>query len=176
MADMDNAALGWDDEIKGTGSEFEPVDPGEYAFRVVSMERERYAGGDKMGPCPVARIEIELTDAPRPAHIFERLYLNKKVMWKIVSFFTSIGLHEKGDEAPFKPDWTRVAGRTGRVSVGVREYNGKRYNEVKRWIPAEGGPAPAQAAPQAPAPRPQAVPAPPALQAQIDQTFKPGSF
>ena len=35
MAEMENAALGWDDSIEGTVSEFEPVEPGEYQFRVV---------------------------------------------------------------------------------------------------------------------------------------------
>lgn len=168
---MENAALGWDDAIEGTVSEFEPVEPGEYQFRVVSVERAYHNGSANMGPCPVAKVEIELTDAPRAAHVFDRLYLNKKVMWKIVAFFTAIGLHEKGDDSPFKPDWQRAAGRTGRASIGIHEYNGNRYNEVKRWlVPKDGAPAGQPAPAQSPwTPPAGALPMPPAMQAQVNQ-------
>lgn len=172
MAENENVALGWDDAVEGSVAEFAPVEPGEYGFRVVSMERQYHNGSANMGPCPVARIEIELTDAPRAAHVFDRLFLNKKVMWKIVAFFTAIGLHDKGDDSPFKPDWTRVVGRTGRVSVGVHEYNGNRYNEVKRWLAPEGGAPAAQQPAAAPyAPPAGAQPMPPAMQAQVDQAM-----
>ena len=187
MAEMENAALGWDDSIEGTVSEFEPVEPGEYQFRVVSIERAYHNGSANMGPCPVAKVEIELMGAPRAAHVFDRLYLNKKVMWKIVAFFTAIGLHEKGDDTPFKPDWQRAAGRTGRASIGIHEYNGSRYNEVKRWLaPKDVAPA-QQAAPAWTAPA-NAQPMPPAMQAQVNQavaqaqqaaqhpTMTPGAF
>lgn len=185
MADTMDQALGWDDAIEGSGSDFEPVPAGEYGFRVVSMERQYHNGSDKMAPCPVARIEIELTDAPRAAHLFDRLFLNKKTMWKIVDFFTSIGLHDKGDDKPFKPDWTRIAGRCGRCRVKTREYNGSTYNDVDRWLAPE---APAARA-QAPyAPTADAMPADARTQAMINDALadaarrgqqggmKPGAF
>lgn len=170
MTDSMDQALGWDDEVEGGDGEFEPVPAGDYSFRVVSMERQYHNGSEKMGPCPVARIEIELTDAPRAAHVFDRLFLNKKVMWKIVGFFTAIGLHAKGDESAFKPDWTRVVGRTGRCRIKTREYNGKTYNDVDRWIAQEEGAAPATR-PAAYVP-PASAPVPAAVQQQIDQTFR----
>lgn len=172
MAENENMPLGWDDEISGDEGGFDPVEPGEYGFRVVSMERQYHNGSANMAPCPVARVEIELTDAPRAAHVFDRLFLNKKVMWKIVTFFTAIGLHEKGDESPFKPDWTRVVGRTGRVSIGIHEYNGNKYNEVKRWLapdaPTASQPAAQPAGAQYSAPQ-GAQPMPPAMQTQVSQ-------
>ena len=164
MADMENTALGWDDAIEGQEREFEPVEPGDYSFRVVSMERGFYNGGKNMCACPVAKVEVELTDAPRAAHVFENLYLNRKTMWKIVTFFTAIGLHDKGDDQPFKPDWTRVAGRTGRCRVKNREYNGKVYNEVERWLAPDDAPAQQWYVPPA-----GAKPMPPAMQAQVNQ-------
>lgn len=172
MAENENMPLGWDDEISEDEGGFDPVEPGEYGFRVVSMERQYHNGSANLAPCPVARVEIELTDAPRAAHVFDRLFLNKKVMWKIVTFFTAIGLHEKGDESPFKPDWTRVVGRTGRVSIGIHEYNGNKYNEVKRWLapdaPTASQPAAQPAGAQYSAPQ-GAQPMPPAMQAQVSQ-------
>lgn len=173
MADTMDQALGWDDAIEGGGSDFEPVPAGEYAFRVVGMERQYYNGSDKMSPCPVARVEIELTDAPRAAHLFERLFLNRKTMWKIVDFFTAVGLHEKGDESPFKPDWTRIAGRTGRCRVKTREHNGNTYNDVDRWLAPE---EPARQAPAAYAPPANAVPADARTQAMVNDAFRPGAF
>lgn len=153
MADVMDQALGWDDELDGgAAGDFDPVEPGEYSFRVVSFERGWYNGGEKMSACNVAKVEIELTDAPRAARIFENLYLNRKVMWKIVSFFTAIGLHDKSDDAPFKPDWSRVVGRTGRCRVTVHEYNGRSYNDVDRWVAPDG--------PSAPKPHPQVGMAP----------------
>lgn len=175
MADSMDQALGWDDAVEGGDGEFEPVPAGDYSFRVVSMERQYHNGSEKMGPCPVARIEIELTDAPRAAHVFDRLFLNKKVMWKIVSFFTAIGLHEKGDESAFKPDWTRVVGRTGRCRIKVREYNGRSYNDVDRWIAPEAG-APAGSAAQPPSYTPPASsPMPETMQRMIDRELRDAS-
>lgn len=65
MAENENMPLGWDDEISGDEGGFDPVEPGEYGFHVVSMERQYHNGSANMAPCPVARVEIELTDAPR---------------------------------------------------------------------------------------------------------------
>lgn len=39
-------------------------------------------------------------------------------------------------------DWNKVNGARGRCTVGEREYQGKKYNEVKKFLP------PVQQAPQ----------------------------
>lgn len=184
MTAFNDEALSWGDEIEGSGQSFEPVPAGEYGFKVLSMERQQHNGSDKMGPCPVAKVEISLDD-PRETHVFDRLFLNRKTMWKIVAFFNAIGLHDPKDEAPFRPDWTRIYGRTGRVRIGVREYNGNKYNEVKSWLEPKQAPAPQprpqipapQAWPQAPAPQQEyappktAVPADAATQGMINQAI-----
>ena len=33
------------------------------------------------------------------------------------------------------PAWAEIAGKTGVCKVGIREYNGNQYNEVKSMIP-----------------------------------------
>lgn len=180
MTAFNDEALSWGDEIEGSGQSFDPVPAGEYGFKVLSMERQQHNGSDKMGPCPVAKVEISLDD-PRETHVFDRLFLNRKTMWKIVAFFNAIGLHDPKDEAPFRPDWTRIYGRTGRVRIGVREYNGNKYNEVKSWLEPKRSsgaaqPAPQPVAAQAPyAPPQSAVPADAATQRMINQAFADAS-
>lgn len=196
----EDEALGWDSEYVYEGEpDFEPVPPGTYTFEVVKLERQMHNGSAKMGPCPVAKVEVKLVDAPREAHVFERFFLHKKTMWKVVQFFTSVGLFSgrKGDT--FKPDWNAIFGLCGRAEVGTREYKGKVYNEVSKWLeppqpqaraqPAYAQPAytaqpqaayaPQQAYAQPALPVQQAAPAPqPAPRPPIPAPpqFQPGSF
>ena len=51
------------------------------------------------------------------------------------AFFGAIGLKKKGE--PLKMNWNEVAGKEGVCKLGQREYNGNKYNEVKRMIYAE---------------------------------------
>ena len=51
------------------------------------------------------------------------------------AFFGAIGQKRKGE--PLRMDWNAIVGRTGVCKVGVREYNGNKYNEVKGMIYAE---------------------------------------
>gem|GEM_PF-6484051 len=62
-------------------------------------------------------------------------------------------------------NWNAVSGARGRAKIGIREYQGKKYNEVTRFL--EPG-----AAPTAPYQAP-AAPAAPAPYAPQQQTFTP---
>lgn len=158
-------ALGWDDEIEVVENEFEPVPDGEYGFEVVSVERAYFNGSAKMGPCPVAKVQVRLTDDGRGARLFERFMLNSKMSWKIAQFFVSVGLRDAaaGKDEKLKMDWTRSIGMTGRCKVGSHEHNGKTYNDIEGWLkPA------ARAAYVPPA---SAVPAPREFQQAVNQAF-----
>ena len=174
----EDEALGWDSEIIYEGEpDFEPVPPGTYTFEVVKLERQMHNGSAKMGPCPVARVEVKLLDAQREAHIFERFFLNKKTMWKVVQFFTCIGLFsgKKGDA--FKPDWNAIFGLRGRAEVGTREYKGKTYNEVSKWLEPQAAPAAqAPAQPYYPQPQQAAAPAYAPVQQQLPMQVSPAQY
>lgn len=169
MADMNDmgVALGWDDEIEVTENEFELVPDGDYEFEVLSVERGYFNGSAKMAACPVAKVQVRLLDDERGAHLFERFMLSSKVSWKISDFFKCIGMRrvDAGKDEKLKMDWTGAVGRRGVLTVGTREYNGKTYNEVKKWH------KPAQAAQQASAAYqpPQAVPAHAPVQQMVNQ-------
>lgn len=128
-------AIGWDDEITQE-SEFVLLEPGVYEFTVTNFDREYFDGSEKMSPCPKAEIELEVTDSQgRSAKIFENLFLNKKAEWKLSEFFIAIGQKKKGE--PLKMDWRKVLGAKGKCQIVNTEYDGNKYNRVKKYIAAE---------------------------------------
>lgn len=129
MADnIQDRALGWDDEITQE-SEFILLDEGEYPFKVEQVEKSYFAGSEKMQPCPQAIVHLLIDDKVK---IKTNLFLNTKSEWKLSEFFVSIGQKKKGE--PLKMNWSKVTGATGRVSISHREYNGQKYNEVKKFL------------------------------------------
>ena len=134
MSEINNLgeAYNWDSEIERE-NEFVFLPDGEYDFRVVAFERQRFEGSEKMAPCPAAKLTLEFT-APSgmTATVFDRLLLNSKMEWKLSSFFGAIGQKRHGEK--LKMDWNQVIGSTGRAKVGSREHNGRKYNEVRSYI------------------------------------------
>ncbi len=147
MADFNNMgeAFSWDSEIEKE-NEFVFLPDGEYDFKVTAFERSHFDGSEKMAACPAARLTLEFAGPSGTATVSDRLLLNSKMEWKLSSFFGAIGQRRHGEK--LKMDWNRVIGSTGRAKVGSREYNGRKYNEVKSYIYKEDvvpGSAPAGA-------------------------------
>ena len=124
-------AFDWDSEIEKE-NEFVFLPDGEYDFRVTAFERQQFDGSEKMAPCPMAMLTLEFPTNGGAAIVRDRLLLNSKMEWKLSSFFGAIGQKKHG--ARLKMDWSKVVGSTGRAKVGMREYNGRKYNEVKSYI------------------------------------------
>ena len=129
MENIQDRALGWDDEITQE-SEFVLLEPGTYDFEVTALEKAYFNGSEKMAPCPQAR--LELTVQPSNAKVFTNLFLNTKSEWKLSEFFTSIGLKKKGE--PLKMQWNKVLGLKGKCTISNNEYNGKTYNNVDKFL------------------------------------------
>lgn len=134
-------AYGWNDTIQQDAQEFILLEDGEYDFYVESFERGQYDGGENISACPVAVLKIRIDTGRGPVIIRHQLMLHSKMEWRLSEFFTAIGLKKK--DQPLRMDWTRVTGSRGRCKVGKREYKGNTYNEIKRFIPAEGWDRPA---------------------------------
>lgn len=139
--------LGWEDEIE-KDSGFVLLPAGEYEFTVKEFERARFAGSEKMPACNQAKLKLEIVTKEGIAVINHNLFLHSRTEGMVSAFFVGIGQKKHGEK--LKMNWAKVIGAKGRAKIGVKEYNGKDYNEVKQFIE----PSNAQAAP----------------------TFKPGSF
>lgn len=126
-----DGAMDWNAEIEKE-NDFVLLPAGEYDFTVASFERARYEGGEKMGPCNEAKLRLEVKTERGTASIMHNLFLNKKCEGLLCAFFRAIGQKKHGEK--LKMDWGKVIGTTGRAKFGVREYNGKEFNEVKSFI------------------------------------------
>ena len=121
MADLRNdRELGWDDEISKEGPEFVLLPVGDYDFEVVSFERARHNGSEKMPPCNKAILKIKI-EIPEGVNIIQHnLLLHQRTEGFLSEFFTSIGQKKKGQ--PLKMNWNLVIGAKGRCKVGVRDW------------------------------------------------------
>ena len=153
MADYNNnnvveRELDWEETIEDPGSDFVLLPEGEYEFTVDHFDRDRHNGSDKLPPCKKVILYLHVETPQGTAEVRESLFLHTKGERKLYSFFICIGQGEAGK--PLTMRWANVPGARGRAKFGVREYNGNKYNEVKKFLE----PAAPQAAPsyQAPAP------------------------
>jgi hypothetical protein len=142
--------LGWDDEIQKDSAGFITLPEGEYDFVVKEFERARFAGSEKMPPCNQAKLKLEVVTPQGTALINDSLLLHSRTEGMVSAFFVAIGQKKHGEK--LKMNWAKVAGARGRAKIGIREYNSKTFNEVKRYLEPEAATQPAGA------------------------TFKPGSF
>ena len=140
MSNEYTEALDWNSSIENE-SEFELLPEGVYEFTVISMDRGRYAGSEKMSACPQANLTIEVRDPKSniQGKVFDTLYLHKKAEWRLSQFFIAIGQKKKGE--PLQPNWNMVPGSTGKLELTINEYerNGekKKNNRVARYVPRE---------------------------------------
>lgn len=153
--------LGWDDAIERDTPDFILLPEGEYDFTVDHFDRERFNGSEKMPACNKAVIYLNVETPDGVAIIRESLFLHTKGEGKLCAFFTAIGQRQHGQRVNM--NWNAVPGARGRAKIGIREYQGKQYNEVKKYLePAATTAAPAY--PQAPTGSAGYQPAQPAYQ------------
>ncbi len=135
--------LDWDSEISADSS-FTLLPEGEYPFKIVDFQRGYYNGGDKLPACPKAELKIEIDGGEQgTVTVNHNLFISRKTEGLLCEFFTSIGLKKHGE--PLKMNWQLVPGATGRCKVGIRQYNGNEYNEIKKFVKPEEKPAAAPA-------------------------------
>lgn len=140
--------LGWEDEIENEGSPRVVLEPGEYPFTVQSFERARFAGSEKVSPCPQAIVHLQINAPEGPVPMNVNLFLHTRFEWKLCQFFTSLGLRQHSEK--LRMNWAAVAGRSGRCKITKRTYkdrNGvdREANDVDEFL----DPISAPSAPQA---------------------------
>lgn len=131
--------LGWDDEISND-STFTLLPAGDYNFEVIGFERGRHNGSDKLPACNKAILTLELSDGINTVQIKHNLMLHTKTEGLVCAFFVAIGQRKHGE--PLRMNWPAVVGSTGRCKVGIRQYNGNDYIEIKKFYePGSGDPS-----------------------------------
>ena len=138
-------AMDWDSDLgeqeaaeQKKKNEFELLPDGDYDFEIKKLEKDRYTAGpqSKIPSCPVAIVHLLIkTEDGKQNYFRENLYLYDENKWKLLQFFTSIGLRKHGDGKSKMP-WGEVEGCTGRAKIGHRankKDTSKVYNCVQKW-------------------------------------------
>lgn len=142
----------WDSTITQEGEAFVLLPEGDYSFIVRDFDRARFKGSSKMRACPMAKLQIFVSDrngneGTIPHDIFLHSFFEKEIS----NFFIAIGQKKKGQ--PFQMDWTRenIIGTSGRCKVIVNKWVGNDGQErknnkiVKFYEPTENAPQTQQA-------------------------------
>lgn len=132
MAEVQGRPLDWDmGSAQASEGKSPKLAPGIYPFEVTWFDPKRYEGGRKIGPCPMARITVNITgtelDGGGIATITRqedlKLWDSEFCRGLIGAFFRSIG-------APKNPDGTTVVtwdrdylvGKSGFCEVDLHDY------------------------------------------------------
>jgi hypothetical protein len=144
MADI-GRELGWDDTIE-KDPEFSLLPAGEYNFEVISFERGRHNGSEKLPPCnkAILKVRFEAPDGSAASTFDCNLFLHSTQEGKLCSFFTAIGQRKHGEK--LQMNWNKVVGATGRAKIKIRDWNDKdgnkqQSNDVQRWLEPDEAPA-----------------------------------
>lgn len=130
--------FGWDDTIQ-KDSEFVLLPEGLYWFTVKNYDRGRHTPNPqnpgKLPACPKATVYLQVVANEGETELRHNLFLHSSTEGMLSAFFGAIGQKRKGE--PLRMDWNSIVGKSGVCKVGIREYNGNKYNEVKSMIYAE---------------------------------------
>lgn len=167
-----NEAYGWDQRIDdpNEGGEYTLLIPGNYPFRVTSVEKAWHNGSERLPQCHKAVINIEIDGGWQGAvQMKTNVFLHRKMDGLNCQFFLSIGHRKHGD--PLVMRWNMVPGSTGVVEIAHRKGKPKdgqeprTFNDAKRFLepgtPISNHPKPAPAQEQTGFPweqQPQAAP------------------
>lgn len=132
--------LGWDDAIENDGPEFITLPEGDYDFEVISFERARHNGSEKLPACNKAVVSIKVTGKEGTTTIKHNLFLHTITEGMLCAFFVGIGQRKHGERLTM--NWNTVVGSKGRCKVGIRKWTndeGKEFtsNEIKKFYEPE---------------------------------------
>lgn len=131
----------WDAAIEKDGAEFVLLPDGDYDFVIEKFDRGRHGGSEKLPACNKATLYLKIESAQGTATVKKDLFLHSTCEGLLCAFFTCIGQRQHGQK--IQMNWGAVPGARGRARIGTREYNGNKYNEVKRFLePAPGAVTP----------------------------------
>lgn len=141
----------WNEDITVDENEFVVLYPGKYAGEVSKIEKMRQEGG-AMNGCAYALVTVTVPLEGATAILTDRLYLSRKMEWKISQFLKACGLKKKGepikvsriDKALHKPITVTVGCKYGKdrdyaaidsveEAKAAIESGEIVYNEIKKY-------------------------------------------
>ena len=150
MSDNDTR-IGWDyvlteDDTKGGEYESVILPDGDYDAVITRMERAQFNGSQNMAASPMAKLYMDIDGGElgvsRP---IVNVILNQKLAWKIDTLAVACGFWKRGEGKGRRMPWEDLKGARLRVRVSTREYQGKKYQDVERFLapkPANDGESP----------------------------------
>lgn len=136
----------WDDEINQESS-FMLLDEGDYRFRMVSLERGRHSGSQKLPACnkAICTLEILADDGSKLATLTHNLYLHSSVEGILSSFFIATGAKKHGEPLNIMKGFKDSIGRIGWCHVYINKWTGndgktRESNKIKYFIEPEKAP------------------------------------
>jgi hypothetical protein len=136
MADQ-GYELSWDGQIKNDG-EFALLPEGDCNFEVITFERARHNGSEKLPPCPKAIVSIKVTNDKGESTVIKHNFnLHSSCEWALCEFFKAIGQRKHGEE--YSMNWNKVPGAKGRCHVYVDKWTNdkgevKESNKIKKFF------------------------------------------
>lgn len=131
---------GWDDAIQND-SEFQILPEGDYNFTVVSFERGRHEGSEKLPPCNKAILKLRVSDGVHEGTVEHVLFLHSKCEGLLCEFFTAIGQRKHGES--IVPKWNQLVGSSGVCSVKIDIWQGRngemKSNKIRRFYEKDAG-------------------------------------
>ena len=131
----EDKALDWGATIEWEDSpEYVTLQPGNYEFTVTNYERGHYDGNPSAGKigCNTIKVTVAVDTPQGKATARNTFFFKQSAVGFIRDFFLCIGLLKKGEA--FVPDFDKAIGCRGMAKFSNREYNGKTYNQIDRWI------------------------------------------
>ena len=122
----------WDSTVPASveQKEFEVPPIGEYNFIVANIEKTfaRSSGN------PMLKVRLDLQGAD--GSVFDNLVLTDNSMFKVVTFFESIGIKKKDEELEMSIGQAadKAVGLEGRVKIKHETYNGKLGAKVDKYL------------------------------------------
>lgn len=124
MAEDIGRELGWEDPIENDGPDFIILPEGDYDFEVLSFERGRHAGSEKLPACNKAILKIKLTGPEGTTTLDHNLFLHTKTEGILCAFFNAIGQRKHGERMTM--NWGKVVGSKGRCKVVIDTWIGSK--------------------------------------------------
>lgn len=126
----------WNDDITQDENEFIVLYPGKFTGEVTKIEKMRQEGGTMNG-CAYALVTVTVPQEGATAILTDRLYLSRKMEWKISQFLKACGLKKKGE--PIKVSQIdKALHKQVVVTVGCKYGKDRDYAPIETWDEAAG--------------------------------------
>lgn len=126
---------GWDSTLPAEAEQKEfPVAPiGEYNFIVVEVEKTYSQSSGN----PMLKVRLDLQGAD--GCVFDYLVVSEKAMFKLITFFESVGVKTKGQPLTISVSEAadKAVGMEGRCKIKHETYNGELRARIDKYIVLE---------------------------------------